>query len=1071
MAIKNMGTSTMRFKQGIFVEGGADVHGQANQLVTTGSISVMGTGVANSYSAAPTNGTYDRNEWYYIPGNSQSSTNTAYEPRTPTSPVPVDDGSTTNSAFYTFWAGNISVTNVERMISLKTGVTGDVTISFKIIAGGNNDGSGGNNTTVTETIPLANQASTFPSNFADANQTWTGGSVNSDSPVQIAYATTGFEQSDNWTPVSATTSTNFRGHHSNHSNAADQNINVQECTTVSYTITGISGTFYVGIIQDDNGTHYNSWAITDLVVEEGFDQGYINFEGNSFSEGSDGFGFRNNAGVMEFKDEGSDWKGLGDMTPAGHDGAIQFNNNGAFGGGNFFYDEPTANIGIGDFTNSDPSYLLTIQGDKGGSGNNAYVNIVEHNDGTGPGILYQRHRGSLASPADIQDDDILGQEVYIGQVGGGIQILAGQTTRYHSTNGSNIVFSVKGQGDAGNTNKLLMNGVSLMPHPDITTSNKGAYVLGGGTNAYDTLYCETLQGPQGMDMKVVADNNDVIMHIGTQGTYEGNVGIGMETPQAPLHVQGEVVAESVSSAGGLVTLLASKTDWAHLNAGATLGKISFGAVDMPTTSNPIYGGAIEISTTEQWSNGNYGSQIEFNVHANSQGSHSMGVTKMILSGDTLDLNVDTADFGGVDMNLHAITATGDIDTTSDMSCNNLSVTGQLSAGSFAANTYNNAAGNSIFEFDTSSNDIVIGATNQYDFVIQAGSSVGTNQEMVKIDTQSETTHLRGPVMIGNHDDIHVSGSITTSATDHQGCVPSPGGYAAPSELGHKSAAGWPFTESQWNTRGPVLYVESVTGGHTTIDGNVDPFIATFVNPRNHNDTDGIQIIIGRGQNDHVNGFALTSPAETNRYMAFCSPTYTHNPNVNTPVNGGQLGEHYFWDGVISVGSISGDGSGGIRTNGISFTGTHDACSSEAIEPGMIVDSTGEMWISLGMNTSLPFVAQTTAAKSKTVFGVIESNEIRSGRSNSLKGKNGYTVNGLGEGKVWVTTITGEPSNGDYITSSPIVGHGQLQDDDILHSYTVAKLTEAIDWSTVEETIDHEGNIFKRYLAGCTYHCG
>ena len=138
---------------------------------------------------------------------------------------------------------------------------------------------------------------------------------------------------------------------------------------------------------------------------------------------------------------------------------------------------------------------------------------------------------------------------------------------------------------------------------------------------------------------------------------------------------------------------------------------------------------------------------------------------------------------------------------------------------------------------------------------------------------------------------------------------------------------------------------------------------------------------------------------------------------------------------------------------------------------MIVDSTGELWISIGMNTSLPFITQTTTEKSKAVYGVIESNEIRSGRASCVKDKKGYTVNALGEGKVWVTTIAGEPSNGDYITSSLIAGYGQLQDDDILHSYTVAKLTESIDWSSITETIDHEGIAYKRYLAGCTYHCG
>ena len=147
-------------------------------------------------------------------------------------------------------------------------------------------------------------------------------------------------------------------------------------------------------------------------------------------------------------------------------------------------------------------------------------------------------------------------------------------------------------------------------------------------------------------------------------------------------------------------------------------------------------------------------------------------------------------------------------------------------------------------------------------------------------------------------------------------------------------------------------------------------------------------------------------------------------------------------------------------------------SDKDITEGMIVESTGQLWISSGMSMSLPSVVPTSSSKSTKVFGVVGEKEIHSGRAQRIpEGSFGYTINSLGEGKVWVTNIEGEPTNGDYITSSPITGYGQLQDDDILHSYTVAKLTESVDWSSVTESIDHEGATYKRYLAGCTYHCG
>ena len=170
------------------------------------------------------------------------------------------------------------------------------------------------------------------------------------------------------------------------------------------------------------------------------------------------------------------------------------------------------------------------------------------------------------------------------------------------------------------------------------------------------------------------------------------------------------------------------------------------------------------------------------------------------------------------------------------------------------------------------------------------------------------------------------------------------------------------------------------------------------------------------------------------------------------------------------GGIMGDGSGGIAID-YSFTGTHDVCSAEEIDLGMIVESTGEIWLSHGMDTSLPYVRKSSTGNSKTVFGVVSKNEITSGRRMFVGTNLGLVVNSVGEGKLWVTNFEGEPSNGDYITSSPVSGYGKLQGDDILHSYTVAKLTESIDWSKVADVIEHDGVQYKKYLAGCTYHCG
>ena len=77
-------------------------------------------------------------------------------------------------------------------------------------------------------------------------------------------------------------------------------------------------------------------------------------------------------------------------------------------------------------------------------------------------------------------------------------------------------------------------------------------------------------------------------------------------------------------------------------------------------------------------------------------------------------------------------------------------------------------------------------------------------------------------------------------------------------------------------------------------------------------------------------------------------------------------------------------------------------------------------------------------------------------------------NAVGEGMMLVTDTNGNIETGDYICSSTRTGHGEKQDDDILHNYTVAKATQPIDFSTV--SVDSDLG-YKSVLIACTYHCG
>jgi hypothetical protein len=103
-----------------------------------------------------------------------------------------------------------------------------------------------------------------------------------------------------------------------------------------------------------------------------------------------------------------------------------------------------------------------------------------------------------------------------------------------------------------------------------------------------------------------------------------------------------------------------------------------------------------------------------------------------------------------------------------------------------------------------------------------------------------------------------------------------------------------------------------------------------------------------------------------------------------------------------------------------------------------------------INESLPDISLCIKEKDKAVFGVISTTEDPDKRENvfgnfvSVSDKEtGDTrpyINSVGEGAIWVSNKNNNLESGDYITSATIPGYGMKQDDDLLHNYTVAKIT-------------------------------
>ena len=166
-----------------------------------------------------------------------------------------------------------------------------------------------------------------------------------------------------------------------------------------------------------------------------------------------------------------------------------------------------------------------------------------------------------------------------------------------------------------------------------------------------------------------------------------------------------------------------------------------------------------------------------------------------------------------------------------------------------------------------------------------------------------------------------------------------------------------------------------------------------------------------------------------------------------------------------------------------FTGAHEAklCGDfpEDVEPGMIVSVTGQAQVryddegKVSISSTLPTVRLSDAANDKAVFGAFvaetplpQDHWYEAGQTERFA-----MVNALGEGRVWVCNINGEIEAGDYITTSTLAGYGQRQDDDLLHSYTLGKAIETVDWDSVTEIVDFDGQTYKAYLVAVVYTSG
>ena len=183
---------------------------------------------------------------------------------------------------------------------------------------------------------------------------------------------------------------------------------------------------------------------------------------------------------------------------------------------------------------------------------------------------------------------------------------------------------------------------------------------------------------------------------------------------------------------------------------------------------------------------------------------------------------------------------------------------------------------------------------------------------------------------------------------------------------------------------------------------------------------------------------------------------------------------YFWRGV-NRGYISYNAA----NNSLNFTGQHRTFIKDtpftqaATLEGLIVSSYQNKYIKMSggieagssaitVNEALPLVSISTTSRDKKCFCVVSLSEDPETREESygnftsiMKKEDGDTriyINSVGEGGIWVSNVNGPLEAGDYITTSILPGYGMKQDDDLLHNYTVAKITMDCDFNPPDNPV-------------------
>ena len=183
-----------------------------------------------------------------------------------------------------------------------------------------------------------------------------------------------------------------------------------------------------------------------------------------------------------------------------------------------------------------------------------------------------------------------------------------------------------------------------------------------------------------------------------------------------------------------------------------------------------------------------------------------------------------------------------------------------------------------------------------------------------------------------------------------------------------------------------------------------------------------------------------------------SATLTVTKDSNPPLSVDRTTDDGTLIGLYQDGSLEGTiAVSGTTVSYNAFTGSHFATTEESIDTGMLVSMTGTNERLNDKDSSeilYGVVKSITDNDSKilgTYLGLMEP-------SKSASTGNPHLIASVGNGPMWLADKGANIAVGDYLIASDIAGHAMKDTGSNTVSYVIGRATEAIDWSTVSDTV-------------------